>query len=99
MAFTHLRAGEFMHAYFRQVPSIVAKGALLLPPALSRCAAGKCSAKRAASTLFCSASASTSRFNASLSSESIFSGSIPSLNHPLDKSSTPPTRVKPPHHR
>jgi uncharacterized protein YbjT (DUF2867 family) len=31
MAFTHLRAGEFMHAYFRQVPSIVAKGALLLP--------------------------------------------------------------------
>lgn len=31
MAFTHLRAGEFMHAYFRQVPSIVAKGALFLP--------------------------------------------------------------------
>jgi uncharacterized protein YbjT (DUF2867 family) len=31
MAFTHLRAGEFMHAYFRQVPSIVAKGMLLLP--------------------------------------------------------------------
>ncbi|HEV8568043.1 MAG TPA: SDR family oxidoreductase [Actinoplanes sp.] len=31
MAFTHLRAGEFMHAYFRQVPSIVAKGKLLLP--------------------------------------------------------------------
>jgi uncharacterized protein YbjT (DUF2867 family) len=31
MAFTQLRAGEFMHAYFRQVPSIVAKGALLLP--------------------------------------------------------------------
>jgi len=31
IAFTHLRAGEFMHAYFRQVPSIVAKGALLLP--------------------------------------------------------------------
>jgi uncharacterized protein YbjT (DUF2867 family) len=31
MAFTHLRAGEFMHAYFRQVPSIVARGALLLP--------------------------------------------------------------------
>jgi uncharacterized protein YbjT (DUF2867 family) len=31
MAFTHLRAGEFMHAYFRQVPSIVAKGRLLLP--------------------------------------------------------------------
>jgi len=31
MAFTHLRAGEFMHAYFRQVPSIVATGRLLLP--------------------------------------------------------------------
>src|SRR5258708_1553650 len=33
MAFTHLRAGEFMHAYFRQGPSIVAKGALFLPMA------------------------------------------------------------------
>jgi uncharacterized protein YbjT (DUF2867 family) len=31
MAFTHLRAGEFMPTYFRQVPSIVAKGALFLP--------------------------------------------------------------------
>jgi uncharacterized protein YbjT (DUF2867 family) len=31
MAFTHLRAGEFMPSYFRQVPSIVAKGALFLP--------------------------------------------------------------------
>jgi uncharacterized protein YbjT (DUF2867 family) len=31
MAFTHLRAGEFMTSYFRQVPSIVAKGALFLP--------------------------------------------------------------------
>jgi uncharacterized protein YbjT (DUF2867 family) len=31
MAFTHLRAGEFMTAYFRQVPAIVAKGALFLP--------------------------------------------------------------------
>jgi uncharacterized protein YbjT (DUF2867 family) len=31
MAFTHLRAGEFMPAYFRQVPSIVAKGAMFLP--------------------------------------------------------------------
>jgi uncharacterized protein YbjT (DUF2867 family) len=31
MAFTHLRAGEFMHAYFRQVPAIVARGAFLLP--------------------------------------------------------------------
>ena len=31
MAFTHLRAGEFMPAYFRQVPNITAKGAILLP--------------------------------------------------------------------
>jgi uncharacterized protein YbjT (DUF2867 family) len=31
MAFTHLRAGEFMPAYFRQVPLIVSKGALFLP--------------------------------------------------------------------
>ncbi len=31
MAFTHLRAGEFMPAYFRQVPSIVAKGMFFLP--------------------------------------------------------------------
>jgi uncharacterized protein YbjT (DUF2867 family) len=31
MAFTHLRAGEFMPAYFRQVPTIVGKGALFLP--------------------------------------------------------------------
>jgi uncharacterized protein YbjT (DUF2867 family) len=31
MAFTHLRAGEFMPAYFRQVPSIVARGAMFLP--------------------------------------------------------------------
>jgi uncharacterized protein YbjT (DUF2867 family) len=31
MDFTHLRAGEFMHAYFRQVPSIVAKGMMFLP--------------------------------------------------------------------
>jgi uncharacterized protein YbjT (DUF2867 family) len=31
MAFTHLRAGEFMTAYFRQVPSIAAKGAMFLP--------------------------------------------------------------------
>ena len=31
MDFTHLRAGEFMHAYFRQVPRIVAKSALFLP--------------------------------------------------------------------
>jgi uncharacterized protein YbjT (DUF2867 family) len=31
LAFTHLRAGEFMPSYFRQVPSIVAKGAFFLP--------------------------------------------------------------------
>ena len=31
MAFTHLRAGEFMPTYFRQVPSIIAKSALFLP--------------------------------------------------------------------
>jgi uncharacterized protein YbjT (DUF2867 family) len=31
LAFTHFRAGEFMPAYFRQVPSIVGKGALFLP--------------------------------------------------------------------
>ncbi len=29
--FTHLRAGEFMSAYFRQVPSIVAQGAFSVP--------------------------------------------------------------------
>ena len=31
IAFTHLRAGEFMPAYFRQVPSIIARGAIFLP--------------------------------------------------------------------
>ena len=31
MAFTHLRAGEFMSSYFRQVPSIVGRGILALP--------------------------------------------------------------------
>jgi uncharacterized protein YbjT (DUF2867 family) len=31
MAFTHLRAGEFMAAYFRQVPMITARGAMFLP--------------------------------------------------------------------
>ena len=31
IAYTHLRAGEFMHAYFRQVPAIVAQGTVLLP--------------------------------------------------------------------
>lgn len=29
--FTHLRAGEFMPSYFRQVPSIVARGIMALP--------------------------------------------------------------------
>ena len=38
MAFTHLRAGEFMHAYFRQVPSIVNRGELRLPMAEARIA-------------------------------------------------------------
>ena len=38
MAFTHLRAGEFMHAYFRQVPSIVNRGTLALPMADARIA-------------------------------------------------------------
>jgi uncharacterized protein YbjT (DUF2867 family) len=31
--FTHLRAGEFMQSYFRQIPSILAKGSLFLPMA------------------------------------------------------------------
>src|SRR6202171_5801126 len=31
IAYTHLRAGEFMPSYFRQVPSIVARGVLSLP--------------------------------------------------------------------
>jgi uncharacterized protein YbjT (DUF2867 family) len=31
MAFTHLRAAEFMPAYFRQAPMIAAKGAMFLP--------------------------------------------------------------------
>ncbi len=30
MAFTHVRAGEFFHAYFRQVPSIANRGVLAL---------------------------------------------------------------------
>src|SRR5260370_10498912 len=33
MAFTHLRAGEFMQAYFRQVRSIAALSAIRLPMA------------------------------------------------------------------
>jgi uncharacterized protein YbjT (DUF2867 family) len=31
MAFTHLRPGEFMPVYFRQIPMIANKGALMLP--------------------------------------------------------------------
>jgi uncharacterized protein YbjT (DUF2867 family) len=38
MAFTHLRAGEFFPAYFRQVRSIVAQGALFLPMDAARIA-------------------------------------------------------------
>jgi uncharacterized protein YbjT (DUF2867 family) len=38
MAFTHLRPGEFMTVYFRQVPAIVNKGAILLPMAEARIA-------------------------------------------------------------
>jgi uncharacterized protein YbjT (DUF2867 family) len=38
MAFTHLRAGEFMPSYFRQVPAIVNKGAIFLPMADARIA-------------------------------------------------------------
>ena len=38
MAYTHLRAGEFMQAYFRQVPSIVNRGELRLPMADARIA-------------------------------------------------------------
>jgi uncharacterized protein YbjT (DUF2867 family) len=36
--FTHIRAGEFMHSYFRQVPSILNAGALRLPMADARIA-------------------------------------------------------------
>jgi uncharacterized protein YbjT (DUF2867 family) len=38
LAYTHLRAGEFMPSYFRQVPSIVARGILPLPMADARIA-------------------------------------------------------------
>jgi uncharacterized protein YbjT (DUF2867 family) len=31
MAFTHLRAGEFMQTYFRLAPSIIARGTMFLP--------------------------------------------------------------------
>ena len=37
-AYTHLRAGEFMPSYFRQVPSIVARGGMALPMADARIA-------------------------------------------------------------
>jgi uncharacterized protein YbjT (DUF2867 family) len=36
--YTHLRAGEFMPSYFRQVPSIVARGVMALPMADARIA-------------------------------------------------------------
>ena len=38
MAYTHLRAGEFMPAYFRQAPSIAATGTFMLPMADARIA-------------------------------------------------------------
>jgi uncharacterized protein YbjT (DUF2867 family) len=38
MAYTHLRAGEFFPAYFRQIRSIVARGAVTLPMAEARIA-------------------------------------------------------------
>ncbi len=38
MAYTNLRAGEFMPAYFRQVPNMVGKGALFLPMEAARIA-------------------------------------------------------------
>ncbi|HEX4620405.1 MAG TPA: SDR family oxidoreductase [Myxococcaceae bacterium] len=38
VGFTMLRAGEFMHSYFRQVPTLVAKGTLFLPMAQARIA-------------------------------------------------------------
>lgn len=38
MAFTHLRAGEFMQAYYRQVPSIQAQGEIRLPMEQARIA-------------------------------------------------------------
>jgi uncharacterized protein YbjT (DUF2867 family) len=38
MPFTHLRAGEFMQAYFRQIRSIVAQSAIRLPMADARIA-------------------------------------------------------------
>jgi len=38
LAYTHLRAGEFMPSYFRQVPSIVGRGVLALPMGNARIA-------------------------------------------------------------
>jgi uncharacterized protein YbjT (DUF2867 family) len=38
LAYTHLRPGEFMHAYFRLIPSIAAKGAFFLPMEAARIA-------------------------------------------------------------
>jgi uncharacterized protein YbjT (DUF2867 family) len=38
LAFTHLRAGEFMPAYFRQAPGIAATGSFMLPMADARIA-------------------------------------------------------------
>jgi uncharacterized protein YbjT (DUF2867 family) len=38
MAYTHLRAGEFMPSYFRQVPSILARGVMALPMGEARIA-------------------------------------------------------------
>jgi uncharacterized protein YbjT (DUF2867 family) len=38
ISYTHIRAGEFMHSYFRQVPSILKSGALFLPMADARIA-------------------------------------------------------------
>lgn len=38
LPFTQLRAGEFMHSYFRRVPVIVARGELILPMADARIA-------------------------------------------------------------
>ena len=38
MAFTHLRAGEFMPAYFRQAAGIAATGSFMLPMADARIA-------------------------------------------------------------
>jgi uncharacterized protein YbjT (DUF2867 family) len=31
ISFTHLRAGEFMHSYFRQIPNIIERDSLYLP--------------------------------------------------------------------